>query len=335
MNFLWYNPAYMDTSPQAVTTSKTSPKDFFLWFGAIIALYGSISSFIALMFEYVNYAFPDKLAGYGDPYGGAVRFSMAALIVLVPTLVVLFRFIRASISAEPGKANVWVRRWAIVLTLFIATITILIDLITLINTFLGGEISVRFGLKVAIVLLVAIGVFLHFLADQKGYWIKQPQRANMVGIAVGLLTILSIVSGFFIIGTPQHVRMLRYDEQKVQDLQNIQNQVISFWTQKRAFPATLAETVDSLSGYSIPVDSQTGAAYRYQSTGTFTFTMCATFNEPTPVTAGQGAYPARDMAYPSMGGVEETWQHGKGETCFTRTIDPDRYPTNVPAGKGI
>jgi hypothetical protein len=68
------------------------------------------------------------------------------------------------------------------LTLFIAALTGLIDLITLINTFLGGEITTRFGLKVAIVLLIAIGVFLHFLADLKGYWIvtskSSPQRPD-------------------------------------------------------------------------------------------------------------------------------------------------------------
>lgn len=325
----------METAPQAIQTSKTAPKDFFLWLGAIIALYGSITSFIALLFEYVNHAFPDTLAGYGDPYGGAVRFAMAALIVLVPTLIILFRFIRASITVEAGKANIWARRWAIVLTLFIATVTIIIDLITLINTFLGGEISVRFGLKVAIVLLVALGVFLHFLADQKGYWILNPKKANMVGIAVGVLTLLSIVSGFFIIGTPQQARMLRYDEQKVYDLQNIQGQVVYYWQQKRALPESLGALNDPLSNYQVPVDGQTGNSYRFETKDKLTFTLCAVFNQPTPDTRGQGSYPARDIAYTSpMGGIEDSWIHGVGETCYTRTIDPDRFPEFTNA-KGI
>ncbi len=322
----------METTTQASSVSKTSPKDFFLWLGAIIALYGSITSFIALTFEYINYSFPDALAGYGDPYGGAVRFAMAALIVMVPTLVALFYFIRKSISEEPGKANIWVRRWAIVLTLFIAAITILIDLITLINTFLGGELSVRFGLKVLIVLLVALGVFLHFLADQKGYWLHNVKKANMVGIAVGVLGLVAVVSGFFIIGTPGDVRMLRYDEEKVQHLSGIQSQVVYHWQTKRELPATLDELSDPLSGYSIPVDSQTGGQYTYKVESDLSFSLCATFNKPTPDMKGRGAYETKyDVSYPGIGGVDENWQHGAGETCFTRTIDPDRYPKTTDA----
>ncbi len=317
----------METTTQTGAVSKTSPKDFFLWLGAIIALYGSITSFIALTFEYINYSFPDVLAGYGDPYGGAVRFSMAALIVMVPTLITLFYFIRKSISAEPGKANIWVRRWAIVLTLFIAAITILIDLITLINAFLGGELSVRFGLKVLIVLLVAIGVFLHFLADQKGYWIANVKKANMVGIAVGVLALVAVVSGFFIVGTPGDVRMIRYDEEKVMDLSGIQSQVAYHWQTKRELPETLELLNDPLSGYTVPVDSQTGAAYSYKIESDLSFTLCATFNKPTPDMRGRGAYGSDyAVSYPVKGGMDETWQHGTGETCFTRTIDPDRYP---------
>ncbi|RTL02403.1 MAG: hypothetical protein EKK59_01735, partial [Neisseriaceae bacterium] len=144
----------------------------------------------------------------------------------------LFRLIRGTIERDPGKAHIWVRRWAIVLTLFIAAVTIIIDLITLINTFLGGEITMRFGIKVAIVLLIALGVFLHFLADQKGFWMLHPKKANMVGIAVAVLSLVTVISGFFIVGSPSHVRMLRYDDQKVSDLQVIQSQVVSYWQMK-------------------------------------------------------------------------------------------------------
>lgn len=307
--------------------SKTTPKDFFLWAGAVIALYGSVISFIALLFEYINYVFPDPLAYYGDPFGGAVRAAMAGVIVLVPTLLVLLRIIRKDIIEDKGKAAIWARRWALVLTIFLAIVTILIDLITLVTTFLGGEISVRFGLKVAVVLLVAAGVYLHFLADLKGYWIKHPKRANMVGIGVGALALVAVVSGFFIIGTPGQVRQLRYDEQKVSDLQGIQYQVVNFYQQKRTLPADLSELNDPLSGYVLPVDPETGAAYRYERTSDSSFSLCAAFNQPTPDTRGQGSYPSRDIAYTGAGmGMDENWQHQEGETCFARTIDPERYP---------
>jgi hypothetical protein len=314
--------------------TKTTPRDFFFWLGAIIALYASVTALITLLFEYVNYAFPDALAGYGDPYGGAVRFSMAMLIVMVPVLMILFRLIRGTIIAESAKEHIWVRRWAIVLTLFIAALTILIDLVTLINTFLGGEISVRFGLKVAIVLLIALGVFLHFLADQRGYWIKYPKKANWVGIAVGVLAAVSVISGFFIIGTPTHVRMLRFDEQKVQDLQSMQYQVTNYYQVKRELPETLDQLSDPLSGYTVPLDPQSQASYEYVKTDKLQFSLCAVFNEPSPKMGGKGSFPQRDIGYLSYGPDSETWQHEAGRTCFERTLDPERYPPLSETLKG-
>lgn len=323
---MWYNPPTMETTPvSAPSQSKTSPRDFFLWAGTVIALYGSVISFIALLFEYVNRAFPDPLAYAGDPYGSAVRAAMAAVIVLVPTTLVLLRIIRRTIAAESGKAQIWVRRWALVLTVFIATVTILIDLITLITTFLGGELSIRFGLKVAIVLLIALGVSLHFLADLKGYWLEHRKKANMVGIAVGILALVTIVGGFFIIGTPGQARLMRYDDQKVSELQSIQYQLVSYYQQKGELPQSLELLTDPLSGYTLPADPQSGAAYTYEVAGPLAFSLCASFNKETQDTKGQGSYPSPDMSYPSVG-VDENWTHGEGLVCFDRVIDPERYP---------
>lgn len=325
---MWYNPTYMEHAPVTPpTASKTSPRDFFLWAGALIALYGSVASFLTLTFEYINRAFPDALTSYGDPYGGAVRFSMATLIVLVPVALILFRIIRSTIQTEPGKAQIWVRRWALVLTLFIAGAAIAIDLITLINYFLMGETTVRFVLKVAIVLLVAAAVFMHFLADLKGYWIANAKKANLIGIAVGLLALGTIIAGFCIVGTPADARMYRFDQEKVSDLQSIQYQVINHWQSKGTLPATLEDSVDPLNSYSPSlIDKQTKQPYGYEVTGDMSFKLCATFNKESQDLEGMGGFGGDYVMRPSPMGMNDSWNHGAGETCFERTIDPDFYP---------
>lgn len=318
----------MDTTPAPAPhtlKSTAEPKDFFLWLGLIIALYGSITSLLTLLFQYINYAFPDELAGYADPYNGSIRFAMATLIVLAPTVVVLARLIRSSIEEDPSKATLWIRRWALVLTLFVASATVVIDLITLVNTFLGGEITERFVLKVVVVLLAAVGVFLHFLADLKGYWILNPKKANTIGIAFGVLALATIVSGFLIIGSPTTARLMRFDAQKVSDLQSIQYQVLNSWQQHQILPTTLSELADPLSGFTLPVDPQTGNTYEYRVVSPLSFELCATFNAPAPDTKGMGTYPATD-SYVSGGFDNPTFMHETGRTCYTRTIDPVRYP---------
>lgn len=310
-----------------MNTPKVTPKDFFLWAGAIIAIYSSVFAFIALLFQYINYAFPDPLTSsyyYGGPFTGGMRFAMATLIVMVPVAVILMRYIRKDISREPAKNDLWVRRWALVLTVFIAGLAVVGDLITLINYFLGGDLTMRFILKVLVLLLVAGGVFMHFFADLKGYWTQFPDRARLVGWGAGAVVLLTIIAGFFIMGSPMQVRLYRFDEQKVSDLQNIQWQVVNYWQQKQVLPNNMAELEDPISGWMVPTDPQ-GQEYRYEKTGDLAFKLCATFNADSQT-------PQESMAIRAYGTLEGNFQHGSGEHCFDRTIDPERYP---PYTKGL
>lgn len=317
--------------------NKVTPKDFFLWFGAMVALYVSVFSLLELFFDYINHAFPDALSGYVDPYSSAIRFAIASLVVLFPVFLLLMRLIRKDILAMPEKGDLWVRRWALYLTLFIAGITVVVDLVTLINTFLGGDITTRFTLKVVVVFLVVGAGFLHFLADLRGYWDENPRYSRMVQSGAAAVVAATIVAGFFIIGTPGQVRLYRFDDQKISDLQNIQWQVVNYWQTKGKLPMALADLNDPISGFTPPVDSQTGTPYEYAVLTSISFKLCAVFNadmQPdsqyyntngVTVAKTPPSVPFVNTQFPADLSAD-TWQHGKGEICFTRTIDPERYP---------
>ncbi len=287
----------------------------------MVALYLGVVAFIGLLFDYLNYTFPDQaLNYYVDPYQGSISYEMASLIVLAPVLLILMRIIRKSMQADPTRREIWVRRWALFLTLFVAGVTIVIDLIVLINTFLQGEeLSVRFLLKVLVVLLVMSAGFMHFLADLWGYWDKYPQYARRVSWGVAALVVLSIASGFLIIGSPQTQRLYRLDEQRVNDLQSIQSQVINYYQLKQKLPSQLSELNDSLSYYSVPLDPVSKQPYSYRIKGTLSFELCGTFGAPSR------ASDVSRPAYPELSAPDK-WQHGMGNTCFARTIDPQLYP---------
>ncbi|MDB4992428.1 MAG: hypothetical protein JWL75_673 [Parcubacteria group bacterium] len=309
--------------------SKTTPKDFFLWTGAVITLYGGIIAFFTLIFQYIDLAFPDPLSYPSDPYSGGIRVAMAAIVVLIPTMLAVLLTIRRDIVREPGKALIWVRRWALVFTIFLASATAVIDLITLLSAFFGGDITTRFVLKALVVLLISVLVVLHFLADLKGYWTLHRRKVNLVGAATGALAIMTVIGGFLIIGTPSHARAERFDQQRIQDLQNIQSQVLSYWQLKQALPESLAVLNDELIGYQIPVDPENGAEYPYTALGKvkdgrISFEICASFDL-------QGSAISYVHA-PSNGFGDEAWAHEKGQQCYTKFIDPVKYPQiNAPS----
>lgn len=300
---------------------KVTPKDFFLWAGAMLALYISTFSFVSLLFSYIDHAFPDPLE-YVDPYSSGMRAMIASLIVLFPLALFLMRVIRKGIERDASRAEVWVRRWALMLTVFVAGFAGAADLITLINYFLGGDLSTRFVLKVAVVLLVAAGFFMHFLADIWGYWTKNPKYARLVGWGAAAVVLVSIVSGFFIMGSPATVRLQRFDDQKVSDLQSIQSQVTYYWQSKQKLPVNSHDLEDPLMGYVLPLDPQSSQDYGYRITkAPYSFEVCADFNLDSN-TGSNDATTARHV-----GGTEaETWKHTAGQNCFERTIDPDKYP---------
>ncbi|HYF13330.1 MAG TPA: DUF5671 domain-containing protein [Candidatus Paceibacterota bacterium] len=310
---------------------KTTPKDFFLWAGAMIMLYGSAIAFITLLFNYINYAFPDALNYYwSDPYQGSMSFQIATITVMFPVFLLLMRVIRREIARDSSRGEIWIRRWALYLTLFIAGLTIVGDLITLLYYFLSGQdITVRFLLKVLVVLLVAGGLFMHFLADLWGYWTKYPNKARSIGWGVGALILATIIAGFFIIGTPWEARQSRIDGRKVSDLQQIQSQVVHFYQQKQRLPATLDELNDPLSYFMVPVDPETGQPYEYRATGSLAFELCAEFNKENQSRVINGrAFPARPIEnVPApLGGQVDNWSHSAGRHCYNRTIDPELYP---------
>ncbi|MDO8523945.1 MAG: DUF5671 domain-containing protein [bacterium] len=314
---------------------KITAKDFFLWLGAMAALYWSVIAFIFLLFNYINYAFPNPLAYFSDPYSGSIPYEMASIIVLFPIYLLLLHFIRRDIARDPTRKDIWVRRWALILTLFVAGGTMAGDIIALLTAFFRGEeLTVAFFLKVLVVFLIAAAGFMHFIADLRGYWDANPKRLRSVTIGVGVLALAGVFSGFFILGTPAHARLIRLDNQKVSDLQNIQWQVVNYWQAKQKLPVSLSDLNDPISGFVVPVDTQTGTSYQYEPVGALSFKLCADFNADSQASSQYGSRPyvsAPEVPVPVGGSrgkdlTTDTWEHGAENGCFLRTIDPERYP---------
>lgn len=149
---------------------KVSPKDVFTHLLAIVALYTSAISFLVLVFQFINVQFPDVLAG--DYYGmqgaySAMRFAIASLFVVFPVYLLTTRFLNKSYEANPTKRDLRIRKWLIYFTLFVAALVVIGDLVTLINNFLSGEITLRFSLKTLAVFFVAGSIFFYYFSDIK------------------------------------------------------------------------------------------------------------------------------------------------------------------------
>ncbi len=304
-----------------------TPRDVFVHLLMMSTLYVSIVSFITLIFQYVNILLPDALSyGVTGPLDG-VRWTSAALVVVFPVFLGLSWLLERDLKKNPQRHDLRIRKWLVYFTLFAAAVTIIVELARLVYTFYSGDLSTQFGLKVLSVLLVTGAVFGYYLWDLRRD--MKPSIGPKIWAAVtGAVLLVSLVSGVFIAGTPSEQRALRFDDRRVSDLSALQGQVIGYWSQKGKLPSDFAALHDDITGFTAPIDPETGKAYEYSIKGPVSFELCANFAKASK--SGNSALDGSTRAYPAYSPYGDNWEHGVGHACFTRTIDPDIYK-QIPA----
>lgn len=301
---------------------KTSPQDVFLHLLMIVALYMSVVSFINLFFQYINVLFPDKLAGsYTFIYNG-IRLASSMLIIAIPVFLLMSWLLEKDFKQNPEKHELKFRKWLIYLTLFLSSITIIVDLVTLVYNFYNGDLTTQFFLKVLVVLIVAVLVFGYYFWDLKRKEFPS-KKLKIFALAVSLVVASVIIWGFFLVGTPAQQRQVRFDETRISDLQAIQSQIVNYWQNKNKLPQSINDLKDSISGFTPPQDPESNTPYEYVIKGDLSFELCANFKTENQNTQNIDVAPR--VAKLNYGPYGDNWNHAAGRVCFERTIDPELY----------
>ena len=288
---------------------------FFLCLGLLITLITSVVSLLNLVFSTLDTQFPDILNAtrYPDYNLESIRGALATLVIFFPIFVVVSFFWRKHIKNEMGHVDEIIKKWLVYFILFISSITIAIDLVVLVRYFISGEITSRFILKVMSTLLIAflVGFYYIYLLRVKDE-IKIKKLSIIFGSLGILIFIIAISYSFYTTGSPAKQKAVRFDEQRVADLQNIQEKIINYWKEKEKLPENLTLLSDPTSGFSLPLAPNFSSGEKYEYTikdiKNWTFELCAEFS------------------FPATMGVNDFWSHTAGKNCFSRTIDKDIYP---------
>ncbi|MDZ4260340.1 MAG: DUF5671 domain-containing protein, partial [Candidatus Sungbacteria bacterium] len=160
---------------------KTTPKDIFLHLLNIVTFYVSAISYITLLIQYINLLLPDPLNYYHAGILESIFWSTSIIVVAFPCYIFTSWLMERDFAYTPAKRNLSVRKWLIYATLFIAAVTILGDTVALVFNFLKGELTLRFFLKVIVVLVVSAAVFGYYFWDlrerDKNAWITRKRAA--------------------------------------------------------------------------------------------------------------------------------------------------------------
>ncbi|MEK7658793.1 MAG: DUF5671 domain-containing protein [Patescibacteria group bacterium] len=305
---------------------RNIPRDLFLHLLAIVTLYWSSITFVTLLWQFINYFLPDVLTDiymYQAKFE-LMRFAVSSLFIVFPLFILVSWFLNKIYRKEAIVRESKIRKWLLYFTLFVAALIVVGDLVSVINSLLGGETTLKFILKAFSVLLVAGFVFGYYLDDVRR---ETPTKlAKPFAFGASVLVLFAIIGSFFIIGSPATARLIQFDRQKISDLQNVQYQIVNYWQKKEALPNTLSDLNDPISGFIVPKDPQSNTNYEYniKDAVNLSFELCATFNKE-----GNNQYSqtrAMSVPVPVKGFAVDNWNHADGKICFERTIDKQLYP---------
>lgn len=315
-----------------MSSKNSSAKDFFLYLFATFLVYFLAINLISLLWQYVNYFFPAPYEyGYDGGTSGAMIFAVSSLLVLFPIYAIIMRFLGRDIDRHPEKKDFTPRRWLIYVTLFIAAVTMVVDLVVLVNAFLSGDFAARFIFKALSVLLVSALLFWYYIFNLRREPGKAVRARKTLFAGSLVLLIVLIVGAFFIAGGPQSNRKKNYDRQRVADLSQLQWRIVNYWQDHETLPESLEVFNDPILQSSVPLDPETSQPYVYEKADNLNFRLCANFSTSR---SDQDIVRTKNF-----GGFEDIsyWQHSVGEHCFDRKIDPELHkmvegfgPTRVP-----
>lgn len=297
-----------------------SAKEAFLFLVLFSALYTMAFGLGSVLFNLINIYLRDS-AETVRLLIPLLRYGMASVIVSFPIFLFMNRLIARDAQRNPGQRISPVRRWLTYLTLFVASASIVADLISLIVRFLSGDLTLRFGLKVLVVAVLAGIVFIHYLRDLRqdevALSMEQPSgKSGRIAYALMIAAVLGILGfGFWTAGSPMKARLYAQDNQRISDLANICRRVQKYYQNKGVLPQSLSDCDISPDTFiNQKTDRVTGNAYLYRVSHATQFEIGAVFDLPTPPDGPGtpvGYIPGTGIAGPGF------WDHGSGRKTFT------------------
>lgn len=295
--------------------ASLSARDAFLYLVLFSLLYFLCYHLGSLLFDLINAALADPASeGRGYDFFASTRFSTAALIIAFPLFAWMASLQGRETARSPLKRFSPVRRWLTYLSLFVSAAVIIGDLTALVYSLLGGELSLRFVSKVAVVALIAGSVFGYYLCDlrrEEGDGRAVHALGKRLLLAAGVLAVLALAGGFMLMGSPSQQRLQRIDQRRVGDLQQLDLLVRTQQKETGQLPPDLA-AVAARPGVAVAIaDPETGKPYGYAIEGPKRFRLCAEFATDTAKSArGRNAWPLE-------------WAHAAGPACFVRRIETE------------
>lgn len=318
--------------------SYVSAREAFLYL-VMFSLLGLVAFNLgSLLFSLIDGAIADALDTSSDYYRHTrIRSALAALAVATPLLAAFGWYIAVQRRADPALQQSRVRKWLTYVTLTIAALVFVGDLIALVYNFLSGELSDRLLLKLIVVGVIAAGIFVFFVRDVEAAKPRSKFDAAPILAGLGAFAVaVTFVAGYLSIENPVAAREYRLDDARLETLKRVATAAqcaFTFTSQVpasyRAIETAFAEKRTQVFGDCVLVryTQQDEAVVTYRADDADHIELCTDFLRPTREAPADGSVAPFGVAtFPEF----EAKRAAAGRHCYRVRLVNSGSPAPLP-----
>jgi len=298
-----------------MNTNNHSAKFAFFYLLSLMALVFTSLSVGMIVFQIINKYIPDPIGRFGQDFSlDLLRFAISALVVAAPTFFLTSQRIYKNLLNGTLAKEAAVRKWLTYFILLISSFIILGWLIGLINSYLAGELTIKFVLKALTSIVISSIAFTFYLYDIRRD--KVNQKNNIIrAYFYGSLAIVAAIFTFslLIVESPSQARDRKMDNAILEDFNTISSGLNGYYREKQELPPTLEDL--KLAALFVDEenlkDPETGRLYEYKIVGDRKYELCAVFRTSNV----DGRLDTNDQFY------REQWPHKEGPQCLFQVLN--------------
>ncbi len=293
---------------------NSSAKFSFYYLLSLVALLFTSISVGIVIFQTINKYVTDVLNQYSGTFSqDALKFAISALIIAAPIFFVTTRLIYKSLVNGNLDKDSAVRRWLTYFVLLVSAVVMIVWLITTINSYLNGELTLKAILKTITVLAIAASIFSYYLYDIKREVVTD--KKDKIVLAYFYATLVVVIGVFiwslFIAESPTATRNRIMDNNVLNNFDTINNAIYDYYYKYKKLPDDL-ETLKNTQVYltnSNLQDPATKVRFDYKIKNGNEYELCATFKASNKNQT--------DMSYVYL---KDRWPHDAGYQCISQKV---------------
>lgn len=259
----------------------------------------------ALFFQIIdNFFNRGAFRSFANLYQTDLKFGIASVLIVAPIFLIVINVLHKSYRKRNLDCNSSIHRGLTYFILLVAALNIIAHLIQLVYQLLNDYYTLASGLKIVVVLLIASGIFGYYWYDlNRVDYTKRSMVSIIFFILVIVVSLVSLVSSFSIIDSAQTNRLKEYDQQRLDDLLDLDFLIRGYQAQGM-LPLDLSE-----SRFTIFKDPATRQPYEYNKINDINYELCAIFDVAILVDEP----PIKGVI---INGIKDWYYRGDGYQCF-------------------